>query len=72
MIRVMLEISDELNAAIDAARGTDPKNPFIERQLWKTKLVNDGAAAAGVERPQRPSDGRGLSSPTSTTREAGL
>ena len=60
MKRIMLEITDELHAAIDAARGTDPRNPFIENQLWKSKLVNTGAEIAGVERQNRPSDGRGL------------
>lgn len=59
MKRILLEVSDELAAAVDAARGNVPRNPWIEKQLWKSRAVKQGAAAAGVEDPGRPLEGRG-------------
>ena len=54
-----VQISEELFAAIEAARGESPRNPFLEAVLWKVKTIRDGADAAGVEKPARPADGRG-------------
>lgn len=59
MRKVLVELSDELLAAIDAARDGVPRNPWLERQLWRLKVVRDGAATAGVENPHRPLEGRG-------------
>ena len=59
MRKVLVALTDELLAAIDAARGTAARNPWLERELWKLKSVRDGAKAAGVEKPDRPIEGRG-------------
>jgi hypothetical protein len=48
-----------LFAAIEAARGESPRNPFLEAVLWKVKTIRDGADAAGVAKPARPAEGRG-------------
>jgi len=54
-----VQISEELFAAIEAARGESPRNPFLEAVLWKVKTIRDGADAAGVAKPARPAEGRG-------------
>jgi hypothetical protein len=59
MRKVLVELTDELWAAIDAARGSVARNPWLERELWRLKSVRDGAIAAGVEKPDRPLEGRG-------------
>ena len=59
MKKLNFSISDELFAAIDAARGKVPRNPWLEQQLWRLKAVNDGAFSAGVNKPDRPLEGRG-------------
>ena len=59
MKKFLLEVSEELLAAIDAARGPVPRNPWIEAQLWKLKAVRDAAEARGVAKPDRPMEGRG-------------
>ena len=63
MKRIMLEITPELFEALEHARDGAPRNAYIERQLWRTKGVRDGAERAGVEDPKRPEDGRGLRAP---------
>lgn len=55
----LIELSDELWAAIDAARGDSPRNGWLEQELRKLHSVKQGAAAAGVDFPERPVDGRG-------------
>jgi hypothetical protein len=57
--KVLVELTDELWAAIDAARGDVARNPWIEQQLWRLKSVRDAARAVGVEKPDRPLEGRG-------------
>ena len=59
MRKVLVEFTDELWAAIDAARGGAARNPWLERELWRLKSVRDGANKAGVEKPDRPIEGRG-------------
>ena len=59
MRKVLVELTDELWAAIDAARGGVARNPWLERELWRLKSVRDGAKATGVEKPDRPIEGRG-------------
>lgn len=59
MKRVMLELSPELLAAIDAARGRGRKrNPAIEDWLWLVQEIRRAAAALGVRRPERRKAGR--------------
>lgn len=59
MRKFLLEITEELHASIDVARGAAPRNPWLERELWKLKAIRDGAKIAGVENPRRPMEGRG-------------
>lgn len=59
MKKFLCEVSEELLAAIDAARGPVPRNPWIEAVLWKVKAIRDAAEARGVAKPDRPMDGRG-------------
>lgn len=59
MRKVLVELTDELWAAIDASRGPVARNPWLERELWRLKSVRDGAKAAGVVKPDRPIEGRG-------------
>lgn len=59
MKKFLCEVSEELLAAIDAARGPVPRNPWIEAQLWKMKTIRDAAQARGVAKPDRPMEGRG-------------
>lgn len=59
MRKKLIELSDELWGAIDAARGDSPRNGWLERELWRLGSIRDGAKQAGVTKPQRPIDGRG-------------
>lgn len=59
MKKFLLEVSEELLAAIDVARGPVPRNPWIEAQLWRLKAIRDAAEARGVVKPDRPMEGRG-------------
>ena len=58
MKRILLEISPELSAAIDAARGARKRNPAIEHWLWRVADVKRAAAMLGVRKPERPRVGR--------------
>jgi hypothetical protein len=60
MQKKLIELSNELWAAIDAARGDSPRNGWLERELWRLKSVRDGARESGVTKPERAIDGRGL------------
>ena len=59
MRNLNLQITDELFAAVETARGDAPRNPWIESTLWRTKAVRDAADVAGVAKPERPAEGRG-------------
>lgn len=59
MKKKLIELSEELWAAIDAARGASPRNGWLERELWRLGSIRDGARQAGVSKPKRPLDGRG-------------
>ncbi len=59
MKNLNLQITEELFAAVETARGESPRNPWIESALWRTKAVRDAADAAGVAKPARPAEGRG-------------
>ena len=61
MQKKLIQLSDELWTAIDAARGDVPRNGWLERELWRLGAIRDGAKQAGVSKPQRPLDGRGRS-----------
>jgi hypothetical protein len=54
-----LQITEELFAAVETARGEQPRNPWIESTLWRAKAVRDAADAAGIAKPARPAEGRG-------------
>lgn len=66
MRKKLIELSDELWTAIDAARGESPRNGWLERELWRLGSVRDGAKDAGVSKPRRPIDGRGRRAKSST------
>ena len=59
MKKLLIEFSDEMAAAIDAARGKAPRGPFVEGLLRRLKAIRDTADAIGVELPDRPADRRG-------------
>jgi hypothetical protein len=63
MKKFLCEVSEELLAAVDAARGPVPRNPWIEAQLWKLRVIRDAARAEGIAKPNRPDDGRGGARP---------
>jgi hypothetical protein len=60
MRKRLLQLTDELCAAIDAARGGQPRNPWLESQLWKNVQIRKAAKLLGIKNPKRPADGRGL------------
>jgi hypothetical protein len=59
MKKRLVQLTDELCAAIDAARGTDPCNPWLEKQLWKIGAIRKSAKVLGITKPRRSMDGRG-------------
>ncbi|KKL07614.1 hypothetical protein LCGC14_2584260 [marine sediment metagenome] len=59
MRKRLLQLTDELWAAVDAARGDQPRNPWLEFQLWKSGAIRKAAKILGVKNPKRPADGRG-------------
>lgn len=59
MKNLNLQITEELFAAVETARGESPRNPWIESTLWRAKSVRDAADVAGVAKPERPAEGRG-------------
>ena len=59
MDKKLIELTEELWAAIDAARGSVARNPWLERELWRLTSVREGAKAARVKKPDRPIEGRG-------------
>ena len=59
MKKVLVVLTDELWVAIDGARGETPRNPWLERELWRLKAIRTAAAELGVENPRRPLEGRG-------------
>lgn len=59
MQRVLVEMSDEIVAAIDECRGRIPRGPWIEQQLAGLRAVKQAAERVGVVIPPRPSDQRG-------------
>ena len=59
MKKKLIALTDELWAAIDAARGDTPRNSWLESKLRRTKAVRDAAKSNGITFPSRPVDGRG-------------
>lgn len=53
MKRIMLELSDELGAAIDAALAGRHRNPTLESWLWRVREIHDAAKLLGVRKPVR-------------------
>jgi hypothetical protein len=66
MKRIMVELTEELAAAVDEARGDIARNPWLEAQLWRLKPIRDAAASMGVAKPDRPLEGRGGRRETAT------
>ncbi|MDA1052597.1 MAG: hypothetical protein O3C40_19245 [Planctomycetota bacterium] len=58
MKRFLLEITDELDAAIAAAVGDKSRNAAIEDWLWRIGDVKQAAKAKSIERTQRLGRGR--------------
>ena len=58
-MKLLIEFSDEMAAAIDAARGKSPRGPFLEGLLRRLKAIRVAADSIGVELPDRPADRRG-------------
>ena len=62
----LIRITPELSAAIDEARRLDnpvrptPLGAFGERALWRLLSIKRAASSAGVSKPTRPVDGRGM------------
>ena len=54
-----IKMSEEVWAAIDAARGDEPRGPWLERFLASCGTIRKGAKTAGVTLPKRPVEGRG-------------
>lgn len=53
-----IKLSNQLRAAIDAARGSNPLAGFVERELSKSRVVRAAAKKHGITLPNRPLDGR--------------
>lgn len=58
MKQVLLEITEELLAAIDASKGDETRNAYIERCLWKVGTIKSAANELGIEKPVRPKWGK--------------
>jgi len=59
MQKRLIQLTDELWAAIDEARCDQPRNPWIESQLWRLGAIRAAAGKLGTKRPVRLPDGRG-------------
>ena len=65
MKRVMLELSEELGAAIDAALEGRQRNPTLEAWLWRVREIQAAAKKLGVSKPVRRGRGRPRKPPAS-------
>lgn len=59
MKKILLEITDELAAAIDHAKGDAARNAYIESRLRRDKEIKAAAKELEIELPDRPLEGRG-------------
>ena len=59
MQKKLIALTDELWAAIDAARGSIPRNSWLESKLKRLKAIRGAAKLKDVTFPSRPVDGRG-------------
>jgi hypothetical protein len=57
--KILVEISSELHAAIEAARQGKPRGPWLESELWRLGAIRTAASEIGVKKPDRLEDGRG-------------
>lgn len=53
-----IKLSNQLRAALDAARGQNPLAGFVERELSKSRVIRAAAKKHGIKLPDRPLDGR--------------
>jgi hypothetical protein len=58
MKQVLLEITEELLQAIDASKGSETRNAYIERCLWNASTIKKAAKELGIEKPVRPRWGK--------------
>ena len=58
-MRILIDLSDELLAAIDHARDGEPRGPWIENHLRRLAAVRTAAKALDLAIPPRPADARG-------------
>ena len=59
MKKILLSLSPEMLAAIDKARGKQPRGPWIEQRLARLPIVKRAAKNLAIELPEREDDGRG-------------
>jgi hypothetical protein len=58
MKQILFELTEELFAALDAGKGDETRNAFIERCLWSSAAVKRAAKQLGIEKPARRKPGR--------------
>lgn len=59
MKQILFELTEELKAAIDAAKPAgETRNAFLERSLWTVPAIKKAATKAGIEKPVRRQPGR--------------
>jgi hypothetical protein len=58
-MRILLDLSDDLVAAIDAARNGSPRGPWLENRLRRLADVRAAAKRLGLALPPRADDARG-------------
>ena len=59
MKKILFSLTDELLDCIDVARGSSPRNPWLEKLIKADPRIQKASAALDIELPQRPTDGRG-------------
>lgn len=55
----LIALTREMWAAIDAARGDLPRNPWIENALRDVPAIKQAAEREKIDLPDRDDDGRG-------------
>lgn len=63
MKQILFELTDELLAVLDAGKGDETRNAFIERCLWSSAAVKRTAKTVGIEKPERRKPGRPKTKP---------
>jgi len=63
MKQILFELTEELFAVLDAAKGNETRNAFIERCLWSSAPVKRVAKQVGIAKPERRKPGRPKANP---------